>query len=213
MDPAHPTRIAQHPGIVYRRAMRAGRIAIAFVLLSISPVPVVEGAAPEVRQYGAAWCGPCRAVRSFLEKNGVPFRYVDIDVPAGREEFHRVSGGNSGIPLIFIGQERINGADLRRIRLVLEREKLIKEAPAEGKEGVDLFGGHSKEWWRSEFRDLRTYQARLEEQVRALEPVAVDNVEKEVLSQKKDNLRIVRATIDQLDNDASKVALPREYRE
>jgi hypothetical protein len=167
----------------------------------------------EITMYGASWVGPSRAVKNFLEKNKVPFRYRDIDQPEGRAEFMRVSGGNSGIPLTFIGQERINGANLPRLRTVLEREHVLAPAPVAGKEGVEVFGGHPPGWWQAQFQELRERRAGVEAEVRELERVAADDHEKELLSRKKSDLVIVVATLDQLDNDASKVALPRAYRE
>jgi glutaredoxin len=171
-------------------------------------------AAPtEITMFGASWCGPCRAVKSFLEKNKLSFRYRDIDREDARAEFMRVSGGNSGIPLTFVGQEKINGANLPRLRAVLEREHLLQPAAGVGKEGVEVYGGYPPTWWQAQFRDLRERRSQSEAEVRELERVAADDREKELLARKKSDLVIVAATLDQLDNDASKVALPRAYRE
>lgn len=34
---------------------------------------------------GAAWCGPCKRVKTFLDNRGVTYSYVDIDTEEGLE--------------------------------------------------------------------------------------------------------------------------------
>ena len=32
---------------------------------------------------GAAWCGPCKRVKEYLDNRGVSYDYVDVDTEAG----------------------------------------------------------------------------------------------------------------------------------
>ena len=60
-----------------------------------SPLPV-----PEILTvYGAAWCGDCRVACRFLESEGVPYRYIDLQQdPAAQELLARA--GYSAIPVV-----------------------------------------------------------------------------------------------------------------
>jgi glutaredoxin len=164
-----------------------------------------------VTMYGAAWCGPCRTVKAFLGSTGVAFEYVDIDEPAGRARYLEARGSYKGIPLIEIGRTQIRGANLEAIGAALERENLLKSAPP--KAGGTTYGGHSPEWWQQQFRDLRRSLAEMEAAVAAKKKDAIDHYEKELLAGLEENRDILAQSIDQLENDASNVSLPRKYRE
>jgi mycoredoxin len=51
--------------------------------------------------YGTAWCGDCRRSRRFLESEGVPYRYIDIDLDAAATaEVERINEGYRSVPTI-----------------------------------------------------------------------------------------------------------------
>lgn len=59
--------------------------------------------------YGTAWCGYCLRLRRALEREGIPFKEVDIDSdPAAAEIVMTVNGGNRTVPTVVLP----NGAAL-----------------------------------------------------------------------------------------------------
>ncbi len=51
--------------------------------------------------YGADWCGDCRRSKTFLERRGVPFTYVDLEErPDQIDEVIRRNDGMRSIPVI-----------------------------------------------------------------------------------------------------------------
>lgn len=56
---------------------------------------------PEIILYGTAWCGDCRRARAFLERHGIPYRYIDIDADKSAAQFvERVNHGFRSVPTI-----------------------------------------------------------------------------------------------------------------
>jgi hypothetical protein len=53
-------------------------------------------------------CGPtCDQARTHLNRRGVPF--TERDPQADLEAFKKVSGGDMGIPLLFVGSTKLRG--------------------------------------------------------------------------------------------------------
>ncbi len=51
--------------------------------------------------YGTVWCGDCRRARAFLDRQGVPYCYVDIsDDPEAAEFVMRANRGYRSVPTI-----------------------------------------------------------------------------------------------------------------
>jgi len=70
--------------------------------------------ATPITLYGASWCPSCRKAHAFLEQQGLPFRDVDVDQPAGNEEFRRLAAGRS-IPVVIVDGTQIVGFNPERI--------------------------------------------------------------------------------------------------
>lgn len=53
--------------------------------------------------YSTSWCGACWRVKAFLDRHGVPYRWVDIDQTPGTEEIvMRINRGFRSVPtLVF----------------------------------------------------------------------------------------------------------------
>jgi len=67
--------------------------------------------APQVEMYASDWCGYCRRARALLEKKGVAFAEIDVDmVPGAREEMVARGGGDT-VPQVFIGGKAVGGCD------------------------------------------------------------------------------------------------------
>lgn len=79
----------------------------------------------EVLMYTTSWCGMCQKARDFFDKHEIP--YTEHDVEADREAYqdYRALGGR-GVPLIFIGQTRIEGFDEAEIRKALSERVQVR---------------------------------------------------------------------------------------
>jgi glutaredoxin len=73
---------------------------------SASPVKAL----PSVVMYTTSWCGYCKKAKAWMIKNKVPFKEYDIETSAQNKANYKKAGG-SGVPLIFIGQNRLSGWD------------------------------------------------------------------------------------------------------
>jgi len=77
-------------------------------------------AAPgEVVIYTTEWCGYCKKAKAFLDARGVRYREVDVEAsPEARQEFARLGG--RGVPVILVGEQRMDGYDQGRLETMLE---------------------------------------------------------------------------------------------
>ena len=67
--------------------------------------------APQVEMYASDWCGYCRRARALLEKKGVAFTEIDVDmIPGARAEMVARGGGDT-VPQVFIGGQAVGGCD------------------------------------------------------------------------------------------------------
>ncbi len=56
--------------------------------------------------YGADWCGDCRRSKTFLERRGIPFTYVDLEEhPHEMEEVVKRNDGMRSIPVIVFDDD------------------------------------------------------------------------------------------------------------
>ena len=66
---------------------------------------------PQVEMYASDWCGYCRRARALLEKKGVAFTEIDVDmIPGARAEMVARGGGDT-VPQVFIGGQAVGGCD------------------------------------------------------------------------------------------------------
>jgi len=67
--------------------------------------------APQVEMYASDWCGYCRRARALLQKKGVAFTEIDVDmIPGARGEMVARGGGDT-VPQVFIGGRAVGGCD------------------------------------------------------------------------------------------------------
>jgi glutaredoxin len=81
------------------------------------------GAKPcEVKIYTTANCSYCRQARAYLVSRKIRFNERDVEVnPSALEEFRRLGG--RGVPVILIGEDRMDGFDEGRLGELLDRQK------------------------------------------------------------------------------------------
>jgi len=66
----------------------------------------------KVTIYSTMFCPFCWRAKRLLELRGVSYQEIDImENPIRRSEMVRLSGGQSTVPQIFIGEKHIGGSD------------------------------------------------------------------------------------------------------
>lgn len=66
----------------------------------------------KVEIYSTMFCPYCARARSLLQRKGVAFTDIDVDVhPEQRDEMIKRAGGGYTVPQIFIDGEHIGGSD------------------------------------------------------------------------------------------------------
>lgn len=75
---------------------------------------------PRVLIFTTPSCGYCTKAKSYLKKNGIKFKEVDITRdPDGAKDVKRMTGGSS-VPVIMVGHRTIAGFDRSRLDKMLE---------------------------------------------------------------------------------------------
>lgn len=55
----------------------------------------------KITLYGAAWCVDCKRSKDLMDKNSVPYDYIDIElVPGAAEKVAEINNGYKSIPTI-----------------------------------------------------------------------------------------------------------------
>ena len=80
--------------------------------------PAAAGAKPQVKMLATSWCGYCARARAYLNSRGIPFQELDVEKSAqGRQEYRELKG--RGVPIILVGNQRMNGYDQGRLEAML----------------------------------------------------------------------------------------------
>lgn len=89
-----------------------------FLAPAAQPQLAVDVSQPEVVLYATEWCGYCKATRRLFETNGI--RYIEHDIEKDPTALlrHQKLGG-SGVPLIVVGDEVVDGFNEARLRKLL----------------------------------------------------------------------------------------------
>jgi mycoredoxin len=71
--------------------------------------------------YSTVWCGYCRRLKSQMEREGIPFREVDIeDVPGAADLVMSVNGGMQTVPtLVFPDGSALTNPSLAEVKAQL----------------------------------------------------------------------------------------------
>ena len=78
------------------------------VIESVRPAPAAAPGA-EVVLYSTQRCGFCRKARAHFRARGIPFTEYDVETTErGARDFQRLGG--RGVPIILIGDERMDGS-------------------------------------------------------------------------------------------------------
>jgi glutaredoxin len=82
--------------------------------------PVAASSGTAIVMYTTVWCPHCAKARAYLRSRNIPFTDHDIEQSADGLAQYRKHGGR-GIPLIFVGQQRMNGFSEQRMAEMLAR--------------------------------------------------------------------------------------------
>jgi glutaredoxin len=91
----------------------------AAILLSASfAFPAIAQQKAEVKMYATAWCPYCAKARAYFERRKIAYVEVDIEKSRdGRAEYDKL--GARGVPVILVGQQRMNGFSEARLSQLL----------------------------------------------------------------------------------------------
>lgn len=83
-----------------------------------TPGAAAQSARAPVKMLATAWCGYCAKARAYLNSRGIPFQELDVEKSAeGRKQYRELKG--RGVPIILVGDQRMNGYDQRRLETML----------------------------------------------------------------------------------------------
>lgn len=74
----------------------------------------------EVIVYGTGWCGMTQVVRRFLEREGIPYRYVDLEFnPDARSKLQWLTGGYASHPTVYVNGQLLIEPSLHELKWTL----------------------------------------------------------------------------------------------
>jgi len=72
--------------------------------------------------YATSWCGYCKKAREYFRKTKIPYTEYNIEKNKQAKRTYDSFGGK-GVPVIFVGQERINGFDISSFNEIYQKMK------------------------------------------------------------------------------------------
>lgn len=78
-----------------------------------------------VKVFSTEWCGFCKMAKEYLRSKKVDFLEVNIEQDQSAAMFIVQKTGQTGVPVIQIGEEYILGFDRERIDGALRQNKLL----------------------------------------------------------------------------------------
>lgn len=67
----------------------------------------------DIVMYSASWCGYCRKARNYFNQNNIAFTEYDVEKSArGKADYKKLNA--SGVPVILVGDKRMNGFSASR---------------------------------------------------------------------------------------------------
>lgn len=77
---------------------------------------------PKVIIYTAGWCNFCHSMMDWLKKQGVEYEEKSTDDEKINAELMEKLGGNfQGLPVVFIGEDQIQGFDRLKVQSALQK--------------------------------------------------------------------------------------------
>jgi glutaredoxin 3 len=83
---------------------------------------------PRVLVFTTPTCGYCTKAKSYLKRNGIKFKEIDITRdPEGARDVRRMSGGSS-VPVILVGTRAVVGFDRSKLEGLLGIKKSVDDS-------------------------------------------------------------------------------------
>jgi glutaredoxin len=76
-------------------------------------------AKPPVKMYATDWCPYCRQAREYFSRNGIAYSELDIEKSQSAKSEYQSIGGR-GVPVILVGEQRMNGFSEPRMAQMLK---------------------------------------------------------------------------------------------
>lgn len=93
----------------------------AFPTFAPSPLRPPVAAVPLI-VYGRRWCAISQMVRRYLDRAGLAYEYVDLDLhPELESRLEWVTGGRVYTPVVYVGGEVLVQPSLRELEWALSR--------------------------------------------------------------------------------------------
>lgn len=84
-----------------------------------SASPSGSAMAQRVRLLSTTWCGYCKKAAAYLRSRGTPFEELDVEKSSqGKREYDALGG--RGVPIILVGDRRMDGYDQTTLTKMLE---------------------------------------------------------------------------------------------
>ena len=76
--------------------------------------------------YGTSWCAATQLVRRYLDRMGVPYEYVDLEIhPKAAERLRWLTGGYASHPTVSIGGQVLIEPTTAELSWALSRRGLL----------------------------------------------------------------------------------------
>lgn len=73
--------------------------------------------------YGTRWCGMTQVIRRYLDRAGIAYRYVDLDMnPDARAQLQWLTGGYSSHPTVYIDGQVLIEPSINELHWTLSRK-------------------------------------------------------------------------------------------
>ena len=103
------------------RLLRSARAGVRFlgtvIVMSIEQTPA-SLVTPAFTMYSTSWCGPCRRLKSDLERAGIPFLQIDIETDESAARLiETLNNGNRTVPtLVFADGTSMTNPPVSRVK-------------------------------------------------------------------------------------------------
>lgn len=76
--------------------------------------------------YGNSWCGITQMIRRALDRAGIDYQYVDLDLhPEVDRKMRMLARGGLHTPVVYIGGEWLMEPSLREVQYALARHGVV----------------------------------------------------------------------------------------
>ena len=94
-----------------------------YTSVQIVGVDQLLGKTDKVVMYRTSWCRYCEKARDYLSKKKIPYKEYDVENSSkGKRDYEKLGG--SGVPIILIGNKRLNGFSAEKFEHLYKERSL-----------------------------------------------------------------------------------------